>query len=179
MTVRQYIPDSIPAKDRKYFQDPLPTPEGAEMSVVGSLLIDPVNSTIILQRLGFKRGHFGSEQYRQIFIAAVKCIKRDGTVDLITLREKISQKQLAMAERCVECVPTANNIRLYGKLVMEAWERRELMKLATRIAFRLHEGGNPQTIRKGMQEWLSKQSENTGESNTQNGHSRLQKSTTP
>lgn len=117
----------------------------AEQAVLGGVLID--NSVLpqvveILQPQDFYRaGH------RRIFEAMVALFERDDTIDLITVREILEQKNhledaggTAYLASLVDMVPTAANVSFHSRIIREKALLRGLISTATEIASQSYEG---------------------------------------
>jgi replicative DNA helicase len=117
----------------------------AEQAVLGGVLID--NSVLpqvveILQAQDFYRsGH------RRIFEAMVALFERDDSIDLITVREILEQKNhledaggTAYLASLIDMVPTAANVSFHSRIVREKALLRGLISTATEIASQSYEG---------------------------------------
>src|SRR5512134_1391923 len=111
----------------------------AEQSVLGAVLLD--NAVLprvieILQPEDFYRG-----QHRRIFAAMIELFERDESIDLITLRERLEQKNqldevggAVYLASLVDQVPTAANVAYHARIVREKALLRGLITAATEIA---------------------------------------------
>jgi len=117
----------------------------AEQSVLGAVLLD--NAVLarvieILQPEDFYRG-----PHRRVFAAMIDLFERDESIDLITLRERLEQKNLleevggaAFLAALVDQVPTAANVAYHAKIVREKAVMRGLITASTEIASMTYEG---------------------------------------
>ena len=117
----------------------------AEQSVLGAVLLD--NAVLprvieILQPEDFYRG-----SHRRIFAAMLDMFERDQAIDLITLRERLEQKNqleeiggAVYLASLVDQVPTAANVAYHAKIVREKAMMRGLITASTEIAAMSYEG---------------------------------------
>ena len=117
----------------------------AEQSVLGSILLD--NNVLprvieILQPEDFYRG-----AHRRLFTAMLDMFEHDQTIDLITLRERLEQKNqleeiggAVFLASLIDQVPTAANIAYHAKIVREKAMLRGLITTSTEIAAMSYEG---------------------------------------
>jgi replicative DNA helicase len=117
----------------------------AEQSVLGAVLLD--NAVLprvieILQPEDFHRG-----PHRRIFAAMTELFERDESIDLITLRERLEQKNLldevggaVYLASLVDQVPTAANVAYHARIVREKAVLRGLISVSTEIAALSYEG---------------------------------------
>ncbi len=117
----------------------------AEQSVLGAVLLD--NAVLprvieLLQPEDFYRG-----QHRRLFAAMLDLFERDESIDLITLRERLEQKNqleeaggAAYLSSLVDLVPTAANIAYHARIVREKAMMRGLISASTEIAAMSYEG---------------------------------------
>ena len=111
----------------------------AEQSVLGAVLLD--NAVLprvieILQPEDFYRG-----PHRRLFAAMLDLFERDESIDLITLRERLEQKNqleevggAVYLATLVDQVPTAANIAYHARIVREKAMLRGLITASTEIA---------------------------------------------
>jgi replicative DNA helicase len=117
----------------------------AEQAVLGAILID--NSALprvieIIHPPDFYRvGH------RRIYEAMLDLFEKDDSIDLITTREKLEQKNqleeaggTAYLASLVDLVPTAANVQYHCRIVREKAILRGLIGTATEIASMSYEG---------------------------------------
>jgi replicative DNA helicase len=117
----------------------------AEQSVLGAVLLD--NAVLariieILQPEDFYRG-----PHRRLFAAMLELFERDESIDLITLRERLEQKNqleevggAVYLASLVDQVPTAANIAYHARIVREKAMLRGLITASTEIAAMSYEG---------------------------------------
>jgi replicative DNA helicase len=111
----------------------------AEQAVLGAVLLD--NAVLprvieILQPQDFYRG-----PHRRIFAAMLDLFEHDDTVDLITLQERLEQRNelgevggAAALAALMEQVPTAANVAYHARIVREKAVLRGLIGASTEIA---------------------------------------------
>jgi replicative DNA helicase len=117
----------------------------AEQSVLGAVLLD--NAVLpkvieVLQPEDFYRG-----AHRRLYAAMLDLFERDESIDLITLRERLEQKN-ELAEvggavylaSLVDQVPTAANVAHHARIVREKAVLRGLITASTEIASLSYEG---------------------------------------
>lgn len=117
----------------------LPHSPEAEQSVVGSMLMDKdaivTASEIIISE------DFYQHQYGVIFDAIVELYNEGKPVDLITLQNRLKEKDLPPEISSMEfvrdlliAVPTSANVRYYANIVYEKSMLRKLIKTSEEIA---------------------------------------------
>lgn len=117
----------------------------AEQAVLGAILLD--NAVLprvieILQPEDFYRG-----PHRRLFAAMLDLFERDESIDLLTLRERLEQKNqleevggAVYLASLVDQVPSAANIAYHARIVREKAMMRGLISAATEIAALSYEG---------------------------------------
>jgi replicative DNA helicase len=117
----------------------------AEQAVLGAILLD--NSVLprvieILQPQDFYRGG-----HRRIFGVMLDLFEKDDTIDLITVRERLEQKNeldeaggAAYLSSMIDLVPTAARVQYHSRIVREKAVLRGLISTATEIATMSYEG---------------------------------------
>lgn len=129
-----------------------PHSEEAEKSVLGALLLD---KDAIVQVAEFLRAeHFYSETHRLIYEAMFGLYEERKPIDLVTLTEALKkQKALkkvggsAYISELATDVPTAAHVEEYGKIVKDAYVKRELIKAASQLSeLGFDEGGKVEQI---------------------------------
>jgi replicative DNA helicase len=116
----------------------------AEMSVVGSIILDPNSIDEIIESL--KPEHFYRENYGHIYNAAMDLYREGVGIDNVTLAERLSRMEAGngttMLERVggrttlasmQQAVPTSANIAHYAAIVRDKATRRRLIKAAVDI----------------------------------------------
>lgn len=111
----------------------------AEQSLLGALLIDKdaiVEVAEILEPTNFYR----TEQHGQIFSAILELFEEREPIDLVTVSEKLKQKNIldrvggsAYLAELVNKVPTSAHIISYAKIIKEHSLRRQLISNSTKF----------------------------------------------
>src|ERR1700716_4441270 len=111
----------------------------AEMSVIGSVLLDPLSVAKVLQFLHPE--DFYRENNGQIYRAALNLFALGEPIDNVTLAAQLQtmglldrvggRTQLASMQ---SAVPTAANIEYYGRIVKEKAYKRRLISAGSKIA---------------------------------------------
>jgi len=127
------------------FDNPPPQAIDAEMSVLGSILLD--NKVINIVKLLPK--HFYRTSHRQIFQAMLNMDNQP--IDIISLEEQLKKEKLLeeiggsyYLTELAESVPSAANVYEHVKIVMEKYTLRQIIELAynaTKEANDLNESG--------------------------------------
>jgi replicative DNA helicase len=111
----------------------------AEMSVVGSILIDPLSVAKVLQFLHPE--DFYRENNGQIYRAALDLFAAGEPIDNVTLASQLQSMGLlervggrAQLASMQSAVPTAANIEYYGRIVKEKAYKRRLISAGGNIA---------------------------------------------
>jgi replicative DNA helicase len=111
----------------------------AEMSVVGSILLDPLSIAKVLQFLHPE--DFYRENNGQIFRAALDLFAAGEPIDNVTLAAQLQTMGLldrvggrAQLASMQGAVPTAANIEYYGRIVKEKAYKRRLISAGSNIA---------------------------------------------
>jgi replicative DNA helicase len=116
-----------------------PHDQDAELSVLGSILLDPLSVAKVLQFLHPE--DFYRENNGQIYRAALDLFSAGEPIDNVTLAAQLQtmgmldrvggRTQLASMQ---SAVPTAANIEYYGRIVKEKAYKRRLISAGTNIA---------------------------------------------
>ncbi len=117
----------------------LPHSVEAEQSVIGSMIMD---REAIVVASGILRGEdFYGKQYGIVFEAMVELNDEGKPVDLITLQDRLKEKDvppevssLEFVRDLITAVPTSANIRYYANIVSEKATLRKLIRLNEEIA---------------------------------------------
>src|SRR5437667_2731115 len=111
----------------------------AEMSVLGSILLDPLSVAKVLQFLHPE--DFYRENNGQIYRAALDLFAAGEPIDNVTLAAQLQQMGLldrvggrAQLASMQSAVPTAANIEYYGRIVKEKAYKRRLISAGSNIA---------------------------------------------
>ena len=116
----------------------LPHSLEAEQSVVGAMLMD--KDAIMTAAEIVSREDFYQPAYGILFEAMVELFNEGKPVDLITLQERLKEKDvppeitsLEFARDLLTAVPTSANVKYYAEIVMEKSMLRKLIKLNEEI----------------------------------------------
>ena len=116
----------------------LPHSLEAEQSVVGAMLMD--KDAIMTAVEIVSREDFYQTAYGILFEAMVELFNEGKPVDLITLQERLKEKDvppeitsLEFARDLLTAVPTSANVKYYAEIVMEKSMLRKLIKLNEEI----------------------------------------------
>lgn len=116
----------------------LPHSLEAEQSVVGAMLMD--KDAIMTAAEIVSREDFYQTAYGILFEAMVELSNEGKPVDLITLQERLKEKDvppeitsLEFARDLLTAVPTSANVKYYAEIVMEKSMLRKLIKLNEEI----------------------------------------------
>jgi replicative DNA helicase len=115
-----------------------PHSEEAEVSVLGSILIDREAIVDVAEFL--KPEHFYRESNGLIFEAMLLLYEKREPIDVLTVREQLKKmhaiKQVGGADalsNLVEQVPTASNTKHYGMIVKDNYTKRRLISMAADV----------------------------------------------
>lgn len=110
----------------------------AEQSVVGSMIMDKDAITTASEIISSE--DFYQHQYGLLFDAMVELFNEGKPVDLITLQEKMKEKELPPELSSIEfirdlmtAVPTSANVKYYANIVREKATLRRLIKVTENI----------------------------------------------
>ncbi len=110
----------------------------AEQSVVGSMIMDKDAITTASEIISSE--DFYQHQYGLLFDAMVELFNEGKPVDLITLQEKMKEKELPSELSSIEfirdlmtAVPTSANVKYYANIVREKATLRRLIKVTESI----------------------------------------------
>ncbi len=125
-----------------------PHSDDAEMSVLGSILID--KDAIVQISEFLKPEHFYQTKHGDIFEAMIKLFESREPIDLVTLPQKLKSMKLLDAvggvsyiSTLVEGVPSSANIRHYGEIIQGYYTRRRLISdSASMIEMSFDEGSD-------------------------------------
>ena len=128
----------MPTVDENFIKRIQPHSEEAEKSVLGSMLMDRdaiVEAEDILVKEDFYQRHYGI-----LFEAMVELYQEVKPVDLITLQDKLKEKDVPEAlssldffRELVDIVPTSTNVRQYAQIVHDKATLRALIKVTEDI----------------------------------------------
>ena len=116
----------------------LPVSDDAEVSVLGSMLLD--NDVIDLVVQIIDKDSFYKKAHKQLFQSIVDLYDQGHAVDLVILKEDLDRKSIleevggvAYVMELEESVPMAANVEYYAKIVREKGVKRHLIATAGKI----------------------------------------------
>ncbi len=128
----------MPTVDENFIKRIQPHNEEAERSVLGAMLMD--RDAIVEAEDILVKEDFYQRQYGILFEAMVELYREGKAVDLITLQNKLKEKDLPEAfggldffRDLVDLVTTSANIREYAQIVHDKATLRALIKLTEEI----------------------------------------------
>lgn len=117
----------------------MPHSEEAEQSVIGSMIMD--SEAIVTAMEIVAADDFYGKQYGILFEAVTELFSDAKPVDLVTLRDKLKEKDVPQELYSVEflanlirVVPTSANVRYYAQIVKDKAVLRNLIRVAEGIA---------------------------------------------
>ena len=117
----------------------LPHSVEAEQSVIGSMILD--RDAILVASEILTSDDFYQKQYGIIFDAMVELCNEGKPVDLVTLQNRLKEKELPpdissmeYVRDLISAVPTSANVKYYAKIVSEKAVLRRLIKANEEIA---------------------------------------------
>ena len=126
----------------------LPHSVEAEQSVIGSMLMD--KDAIIAASEIITAADFYQQSYGIMFEAMVELFNEGAPVDLITLQNRLKEKDvppevssLEFVRDIITTVPTSANVRSYANIVYEKSVLRKLIKVNEEIANTCYAGKEP------------------------------------
>ena len=126
----------------------LPHSVEAEQSVIGSMLMD--KDAIIAASEIITASDFYQQQYGIMFESMVELFNEGAPVDLITLQNRLKEKDvppevssLEFVRDIITTVPTSANVRSYANIVYEKSVLRKLIKVNEEIANTCYAGKEP------------------------------------
>jgi len=129
----------MPAMDENVIKRILPHSEEAEQSVIGSMIID--RDAIVVASELIAGDDFYNKQYGILFETMVELNNAGSPVDLVTLQNKLREKDvppevssLEFVRDIITAVPTSANIKYYADIVAEKSTLRKLIRLNEEIA---------------------------------------------
>ena len=124
--------------DENFIKIIQPHSEEAEKSVLGSMLMD--RDAIVEAEDLLVKEDFYQRQYGILFEAMVELYREGKPVDLITLQDKLKEKDVPEAlsnldffRELVDMVPTSTNVRQYAQIVHDKATLRALIKVTEEI----------------------------------------------
>ena len=128
----------MPTVDENFIKRIQPHSEEAEKSVLGSMLMD--RDAIVEAEDILVKEDFYQRQYGILFEAMVELYQEGKPVDLITLQDKLKEKDIPEAlssldffRELVDIVPTSTNVRQYAQIVHDKATLRALIKVTEDI----------------------------------------------
>ncbi|GHU62498.1 replicative DNA helicase [Clostridia bacterium] len=123
----------------------LPHSEEAERSVLGSMLLDQEALSVAAEML--MEEDFYQKQYGMLFSAAIQLYREGRAVDLVTLQDRMKEKDLPAELSSLEFirelvlfVPTSANIKHYATIVYEKSMLRKLIHFSEEISNKCYLG---------------------------------------
>ncbi len=117
----------------------LPHSSEAEQSVIGSMILD--RDAILIASEILTSDDFYQNQYGIIFDAMVELCNEGKPVDLVTLQNRLKEKELPpdissmeYVRELIAAVPTSANVKYYANIVSEKALLRRLIKAAEEVA---------------------------------------------
>jgi replicative DNA helicase len=125
--------------DENFVKKVMPHNLEAEKSVIGSMFIDREAALTVSEIL--MSDDFYQKQYGIIFESMVELYNENKPIDLVTLQDKLNEKDLPPEYSGVEfirelviAVPTSANVKHYAQIVKEKAVLRKLIKITETIA---------------------------------------------
>ena len=129
----------MPAMEENVLKRILPNSVEAEQSVIGSMIMD--QEAIIAASELLTSEDFYNRQYGILFEAMVELNNEGSPVDLVTLQNRLKEKDvppevssLEFVRDLLNAVPTSANIKYYANIVSEKAILRRLIRLNEEIA---------------------------------------------
>ena len=138
----------MPTMEENVLKRILPHSMEAEQSVIGSMIMD--REAIVVASEIITGEDFYSKQYGILFETMVELNDSDSPVDLVTLQNKLKEKDvppevssLEFVRDLITAVPTSANIKYYANIVAEKSILRKLIRLNEEIAGTCYAGKEP------------------------------------
>ncbi len=123
-----------------------PSFEEAEVSVLGSILID--NDAILVVSEFLRPEHFYNGSHARIFEAMLHLYEQRSPIDLVTVSGRLKEMKVlkvvggkAYLAQLANDVPTSANVEAYGKMIKALAAKRELISAAGRITDKAFDEG--------------------------------------
>ena len=123
----------------------MPNNQEAEQSVIGSMIMD--KDAIVTAMEMLSQEDFYYQQYGMLFVAMTELYNAGGTVDLITLQDKLKVmnvppeiSSLEFVRDLLTGVQTSANIKAYAKIVKDKSILRRLIKVTEEIENQCYTG---------------------------------------
>lgn len=115
-----------------------PVSEDAEISVLGSMLLDNDAIDLVVQIID--KNSFYKKAHKELFQAIVDLYDKGHAVDLVILKEELERRSIledvggiTYLMEIEESVPLAANVEYYAKIVREKGVKRNLIETAMKI----------------------------------------------
>lgn len=125
-----------------------PASEQAEVSVLGSILID--NDAMLNVSEFLRADHFYNQNNADVYEAMTALYEARTPIDIVTVAEKLRESKnlkkvggKAFLSRLANDVPTSANVESYGKIIKALSAKRELISAAARITEKAFDEGVP------------------------------------
>lgn len=126
----------------------MPNSLEAEQSVIGSMIMD--KEAIVVASESLLKEDFYHKQYGILFESMVELFNEGQPVDLVTLQNKLKEKDvppeissLEYVKDLVTAVPTSANVKYYAEIVKEKAVLRKLIKVTEKIENECYLGKEP------------------------------------
>ena len=126
----------------------MPNSLEAEQSVIGSMIMD--KEAIVVASESLLKEDFYHQQYGILFESMVELFNEGQPVDLVTLQNKLKEKDvppeissLEYVKDLVTAVPTSANVKYYAEIVKEKAVLRKLIKVTEKIENECYLGKEP------------------------------------
>ena len=123
----------------------MPNSLEAEQSVIGSMIMDRDAITTTIEML--QKDDFYHQQYGIVFDAMRELYEASQPVDLVTLQNKLKEKDVPQEVSSLEfvrdlltMVPTSANVKYYATIVQENSVQRRLIRIMEEISNECYAG---------------------------------------
>ena len=137
----------------------MPNSLEAEQSVIGSMIMD--KDAIVTAMEMLHKDDFYHQQYGILFDAMVELYSSGQPVDLVTLQNKLKEKDvpkeissLEFVRDLVTAVPTSANIKYYATIVSENAVKRRLIRITESIENECYAGKETLDAPRMVARWL-------------------------
>ena len=122
----------------------MPNNQEAEEAVIGSMLLD--QEAVVLASEKLKENDFYNTRYRVLFSAIVELFQEGRPADLVTLVDKLHEKNVTedicsveFLGNIISAVPTSTNIQYYADIVEQKSQLRALIRTTESITNRCYQ----------------------------------------
>ncbi|MCI5732033.1 MAG: replicative DNA helicase, partial [Eubacterium sp.] len=122
----------------------MPNNQEAEEAVIGSMLLD--QEAVVLASEKLNENDFYNTRYRVLFSAIVELFREGRPADLVTLVDKLHEKNVPedigsveFLSNIISAVPTSANVRYYADIVEQKSQLRALIRTTEDIANRCYQ----------------------------------------